>query len=241
MSDITKVILNSNVLFNSNPWIMRTFDTVFTELHQKYPEEVRTLTKAEMESCCGPSLDSNIGRFIAPEHASIRQEAHNRYRALYDTEEGLRETSPHPGVKEALEALKAKGKSIYVVTEKAARAANASIEYHGFQHVIDGVYGTVLNGTPETEAELLKRLETEKGITPKNAVFVAGRPKSAASASKEYMVVGALWTGATIADFREAGARAAVGMPHLLAHVIETIAPTRPSFQPQSSGCEFRR
>jgi len=213
------------VLWNSDPWIMKCFKEVFSELHEKYPF-IREPTKTELKSFPGPSLDDNLERMISPEHPGyleIRKEGHDLYRKKHDTPEGLEAVQIYRGVRVMLGKLNNQGKILIALTEKATEAAEASFRYLEIRDYFKSVQGTKLAGEVVTRHENILRLVENNMMSKKttirlsNTVFICGRARSAEAASRlGFRVIGATWGGATVDELKKAGASLIVDSPELI-------------------------
>lgn len=201
MAKIFYVVFETgSVLWNSDPWIMKTYAKVFRRVHEQYPF-IKEPTIGELKGFCGPALDVNLKKMIG-EHREIRKEAHTLYRKLHDTEEGLRAVELYEGVPFMLEELKGNGKRLFALTEKATEVAVASARHLGIADAFESIQGTVLAGEIVTRADMIRRLqdnqitENDYFIKPSNTIMVCGRVKSVRAASSlGFTVIGAAWGG----------------------------------------------
>ncbi len=205
------VVFATNSLFNSGPWIIETYGKTFVELNKRHPE-IEVPSKETIEGFQGPSVYENVAPILkAP---ALIEEAQTLYRSFHDTEEGLKAIAPYPGIREMLVALKDQGKKLYIVTEKAASAAQSQVDFNGFSDLFEAVAGTSAKGKSETLGQLIGTLETNHALNPENTIYVLGRKRATETASKMgYNVIGTTWTGTTAEEYFDAGAANVVSKP----------------------------
>jgi phosphoglycolate phosphatase len=93
-----------------------------------------------------------------------------RYRAV-----GMFESRLYDGVPGCLEALRAGGRSLYVVTAKARGFAEQVLEHFGIRSRFAAVYGPDLQGEALRKGQLIARALALEALDPRDVVMVGDR------------------------------------------------------------------
>ncbi|AIQ52669.1 HAD family hydrolase [Paenibacillus sp. FSL R7-0331] len=96
------------------------------------------------------------------------------YRERYSTV-GMFENAVIPGIPELLEALQAKGYTLYVATSKPTVFAEQILKHYGLDKYFRHVGGSNLDGTRSKKAEVIRYVLEQGGITPEEAVMIGDR------------------------------------------------------------------
>ncbi|AIQ47099.1 5'-nucleotidase [Paenibacillus sp. FSL R7-0273] len=96
------------------------------------------------------------------------------YRERYSTV-GMFENAVIPGIPGLLEALRAKGYTLYVATSKPTVFAEQIIRHYGLERYFRHVAGSNLDGTRSKKAEVIRYVLEQGGITPGEAVMIGDR------------------------------------------------------------------
>jgi len=120
----------------------------------------------------GPTLEKiardMYGEEATPEFVAALLE---QFKPLYD-ESGFPNTVPYPGVPELLNALKASGAKIYIVTNKRHAPTQGIVRKFGWDRLFDGVWSYDTLETKYKKPDLLARLMKDLGVAASDAVMV---------------------------------------------------------------------
>jgi HAD superfamily hydrolase (TIGR01662 family) len=86
----------------------------------------------------------------------------------------VREAPPIPGVVEAIEALRASGHTVTIVSNNSEAAIRAFIDEHGLADQVDGIAGRTRARVEDLKPEpyLLRRALGDRGAEPADAVLI---------------------------------------------------------------------
>ena len=109
-------------------------------------------SREEMRVFVGPPLGDTFVKFgIPPERT---QEAIDIFRSRY-VPIGKYENHPYPGIRELLEALKARGHKLFVATSKPEVTAIEVLEHFDLEKYFDLICGASLDQSRTTKSEVI--------------------------------------------------------------------------------------
>lgn len=174
-------------------------------------------TREEMRVIVGPPLDQSFIRFGVP--ADRTDEAIRVYRSRYTTV-GKFENYPYPGIREALQSLKAAGHRLFVATSKPEDMSVEILNKFELAGYFDLICGATLDGTRSHKADviayLLSRVESLENVV------MVGDTKFDVLGAKEHGIptIGVAWGYGSREEMLEAGAIAIAETPQDLLHMV---------------------
>ena len=178
--------------------------------------------EATLRRCVGPPLRVSFAALLRTDDAEAIEQAIALYRERF-ADRGWRENVVYDGIHDALAALAADGRAMYLCTSKPEVYARRIVALFGFAEHLRGVYGADLAGTLDDKAILLAHLAGREGIDPRDAVMIGDRSHDIRAARLNgARAVGVLWGYGSAEEL--AGADAIVRAP---ADLVATLA--RPS------------
>jgi len=143
--------------------------------------------------CIGPPLQESFAKLLKTNDSSVLDQALAYYRELF-VAKGMFQNHVYQGIPELLEALKAKGYSLFVATSKPHVYAKKIVQHFDLDSYFNKVYGPELDGTRANKAELIAHiLETEQ-LDPSSTVMIGDRKHDMLGASKNKLeAIGVLW------------------------------------------------
>ncbi len=136
----------------------------------------------ELLWCIGPPLQDSFARLLDTEDPSILAAAVARYRDRFSTI-GLFENDLYAGIPEMLSGLRARGFRTFVATSKPRVFAERILDHFGLSPLLDGTYGSELDGTRSDKGELLAHLLAAESLGPEDALMVGDREHDMTGAS----------------------------------------------------------
>ena len=128
------------------------------------------------------------------------------YRERYASQ-GFRENAVYPGMEAALGELRSRGLALFVATSKPAVYAGRILEHFGLRHFFSAVYGSELDGTRSSKAQLLAYLLDRECLVPAETVVVGDRAQDVQAAlAHRIRPLGALWGYGSREELAAAGA-----------------------------------
>lgn len=112
-------------------------------------------TREQMRVFVGPPLDQTFIKFGVP--ADKAQEAIEVFRSRY-LPIGKFENTPYPGIREALEQLKAQGHRLFVATSKPEILANEVLDHFDLSRYFEQIAGATLDGSRVHKADVITYL-----------------------------------------------------------------------------------
>jgi phosphoglycolate phosphatase len=159
----------------------------------------------------GPPLRVTFLQALGDERLALA--ALGYYRAHYG-ERGLYESTPYPGVRPALEALRAEGDRLFLATSKLVDFAGRILVHFGIVDLFDGIYGSQLDGSYDNKADLIALILQREGLDPVSCVMVGDRKHDVIGANVNRIpCIGATWGYGGEAELRAAGAAALCASP----------------------------
>ena len=144
-------------LTDSGPGIMNAVAYALGAMGRPVP------SRASMRRFIGPPLSYSFQAYegMSPEDAHRAVEL---YRVYYN-DRGKFENTPYPGIDRLLEALRAKGKRLYVATSKPEGLSVEILEHFGLAGYFERIAGSTLDDSRSTKIQVLRY-----------AIGIGGRP-----------------------------------------------------------------
>jgi phosphoglycolate phosphatase len=124
--------------------------------------------------CIGPPLKHSFASLLASEDNGLLSTALDHYRERF-ADAGLYENSVYPAIPEALQAIRAAGRRLFLATSKPVVFARRILDHFGLTVFFDGIYGSELDGRRVDKTELIGYLLLREGIPLKTAMMVGDR------------------------------------------------------------------
>lgn len=165
----------------------------------------------ELEWTIGPPLIDTFRLLAGRDHGEAGVDF---YRERYG-EIGLFENRVYDGIPQALEAMRAQGRRLYVATSKPRVYAERIVGRFGLAPFFARVHGSEFDGTNIHKPDLLRHILAVEGIDPARAVMIGDRKHDAIGAKANHVAaLGVGWgygsreelTGAGLTTILEAPA-----------------------------------
>jgi phosphoglycolate phosphatase len=167
--------------------------------------------------CIGPPLWDTFPELVGEE---LTRDAVALYRERF-VDVGWKENKPYDGIHDALENIASAGHTLFVATAKPHMHAARIIEHFGMGDYIHNVYGSELDGTRATKAELLKfAMDKNPGNTAR--IMIGDRKHDLAGAiANKLEPIGVAWGYGSIEELEAAGASAIAQAPAELVDIAD--------------------
>ena len=160
-------------------------------------------SREEMRVFVGPPLDQTFIKFGVP--ADKTDEAIDVFRSRYRTV-GKFENFPYPGIREALETLKAQGHRLFVATSKPEVLANEVLDYFELSGYFEQIAGATLDGSRSHKADVITYLLGLTGDVGQTLMVGDTAFDVIGAAAHGIPTVGVSWGYGKAADMENAGA-----------------------------------
>ena len=160
-------------------------------------------SREEMRVFVGPPLDQTLIKFGVP--ADQVTEAIAVFRSRYSTI-GKFENFPYPGIREALEALKAQGHRMFIATSKPEPMAVEIVEKFELSQYFEKVCGATFDGSRSHKADVIAYLLEQVGDTGKTIMVGDTDFDVIGAAAHGIPTIGVSWGYGEVADMEKAGA-----------------------------------
>jgi len=137
----------------------------------------------ELLWCIGPPLQHSFAKLLDTEDPALLSTAVARYRDRFSTV-GLFENDLYAGIPEMLSGLRARGFRTFVATSKPRVFAERILDHFGLSPLLDGTYGSELDGTRSDKGELLAHLLAAESLDPEGVLMVGDREHDMAGGAK---------------------------------------------------------
>ncbi|HTB21281.1 MAG TPA: HAD hydrolase-like protein [bacterium] len=189
---------------DSKPGIIRSIRYAMERLERPLP------AAEDLDWCVGPPLQDSLAKLLGSR--TEVQAALGHYRERYQ-DLGIYENELYPGLKRALEALASRA-PVFVATSKPSVFAREIVRHFGLQALLQGVYGSGLDGSHSDKAELIALLLDAEGLDAVSVTMVGDREHDMVGAVRNGVQgLGVLWGYGTKAALLAAGAFATVKEP----------------------------
>jgi len=164
-------------------------------------------SREEMRVFVGPPLDQTFIKFGVP--ADKAQEAIRVYRTRY-IPIGKFENHPYPGIREALETLKAQGHRLFVATSKPEEMSIEILQKFELAQYFERICGATFDGSRSHKTDVIAYLLEQVGDVSQ-AIMVGDTSFDVVGAAAHGIpTVGVAWGYGEVADMEKAGAAAIV-------------------------------
>ena len=174
-------------------------------------------SREEMRVFVGPPLDQTFIKFGVP--AEKAQEAIEVFRGRYRTV-GKYENFPYPGIREALETLKAQGHRLFVATSKPEILANEVLAHFDLTGFFEQIAGATLDGSRSHKADVITYLRQLVGDTGETIMVGDTEFDVIGAAAHGIPTVGVSWGYGEVAAMEKAGA---VAIAHTMEEMVELL------------------
>lgn len=199
-------------LTDSGPGIMNAVAYALAAMGRPVP------SRASMRRFIGPPLSYSFQAYegMSPEDA---RRAVELYRVYYN-DRGKFENTPYPGIDRLLEALRAKGKRLYVATSKPEGLSVEILEHFGLAGYFERIAGSTLDDSRSTKIQVLRYAIGMGGR--ERAVMVGDRHLDVEGAWENGLpCVGVVYGYGSRQELQEAGALALADTVEDLLHILE--------------------
>jgi phosphoglycolate phosphatase len=167
----------------------------------------------ELLWCIGPPLRQNFRKLLGANRAHLVERAAQAYLLRYEIE-GVRETTPYPGIDAMLSRIRSSGPRLYVATTKFVDHAEEVLVAFSLRQHFEAVFGARRDGSMGDKRELLKYLLDKTGIDPKRAVMIGDREHDMAGAKANgIFTIGVTYGFGSREELEKAGADALCESP----------------------------
>jgi len=174
-------------------------------------------SREEMRVFVGPPLDQTFIKFGVP--AQKAQEAIRVYRTRY-VPIGKFENHPYPGIREALETLKAQGHRLFVATSKPEEMSIEILQKFELAQYFERICGATLDGSRSHKADVIAYL-LQQVDDVSQAIMVGDTSFDVVGAAAHGIpTIGVAWGYGEVADMEKAGAAAIV---HTMDELVEVL------------------
>ena len=160
-------------------------------------------SREDMRVFVGPPLDQTFIKYGVP--AGKTDEAIEVFRSRYRTV-GKFENFPYPGIREALETLKAQGHRLFVATSKPEVLANEVLDYFELSGYFEQIAGATLDGSRSHKADVITYLLGLTGDVGQTLMVGDTAFDVIGAAAHGIPTVGVSWGYGKAADMENAGA-----------------------------------
>ena len=170
-------------------------------------------SRNQMRVFVGPPLDQTFIKFGVP--ADKTDEAIEVFRSRYRTV-GKFENFPYPGIREALQTLKAQGHRLFVATSKPEVLANEVLGHFALADFFEQIAGATLDGSRSHKADVITYLLGLTGDVGQTVMVGDTAFDVTGAAAHGIPTIGVSWGYGEVADMENAGAVA-------IAHTMEEL------------------
>ena len=162
----------------------------------------------------GPSLRASFAKLLdGSEHT---EEALALYRESYRAG-AMYDAVVYAGIVDALEALAASGRRLFVATAKPHYYARPILEHFGLERHFAGIYGPELDGTNDSKADLIAYITAKERLDPARTIMIGDRGLDVSAAARNGIrTVGVTWGYGSVEELTAAGAAALCHSPAML-------------------------
>ena len=174
-------------------------------------------SREAMRVFVGPPLDQSMIRHGVP--ADKVQEAIDVFRGRYRTV-GKFENFPYPGIREALETLKAQGHRLFVATSKPEVLANEVLDHFDLSRYFEQIAGATLDGSRSHKADVITYLLGLTGDVGQTIMVGDTAFDVLGAAQHGISTIGVSWGYGEVADMENAGA---IAIAHSMEEMVALI------------------
>lgn len=174
-------------------------------------------SRERMRVFVGPPLDQTFIKFGVP--ADKTDEAIAVFRSRYRTV-GKFENFPYPGIREALETLKAQGHRLFVATSKPEVLANEVLSHFDLARYFEQIAGATLDGSRSHKADVITYLLSLTGAVGQTVMVGDTAFDVLGAAQHGIPTIGVSWGYGEVCDMEKAGA---IAIAHTMEEMVEVI------------------
>ena len=174
-------------------------------------------SREAMRVFVGPPLDQSMICHGVP--ADKVQEAIDVFRGRYRTV-GKFENFPYPGIREALETLKAQGHRLFVATSKPEVLANEVLDHFDLSGYFEQIAGATLDGSRSHKADVITYLLGLTGDVGQTIMVGDTAYDVLGAAQHGISTIGVSWGYGEVADMENAGA---IAIAHSMEEMVALI------------------
>jgi phosphoglycolate phosphatase len=208
-------------LTDSRPGIVRTMRYALHRLNETTGRAAPIPEEDALGFMVGPPLRNTFAEMVGPD---LVEPLLGFYRERYKTI-GLFENAVYEGIPEALEALRAAGRRLFVATSKNEGDARRILEHFALAKFFAEIYGAQNDGGRAIKSDLLGYLLAREGLEAGagNIVMIGDRKFDILGAKAVGIgAMGALWGYGSREELAEAGADGLIEAPQAIAYTVET-------------------
>lgn len=153
------------VLFDLDGTLVDSLPGIAYSVNQACRAVGVTPPNADLRSLLGPPIRAIFSRLLATDDVLLLDRLEAAFRSSYDSE-GWRKASCYENAREALEALKAGGHSLFVVSNKPFHIATRVLDSQGILPLFENIYTR-----DSRQPHYITKTEMIKGFLIDNAVF----------------------------------------------------------------------
>ena len=202
----------TTVLFDFDGTVFDTVEGITKSIQYALRKHGRDAALEELRCFAGPPL---VDKFMEV-YGVTKEEAEQLvtdFRERY-VPIGVYESSPFPGIRELLEALRAAGKKVAVATSKPQPLAELLLERAGLRELFDAVVGSGGGVNNDAKWQIVTRAMELCGAKPENCVLVGDTKYDVEGARKcGIPCIGVRWGYAAEGELEAAGALAVAETP----------------------------
>lgn len=174
-------------------------------------------SRERMRVFVGPPLGQTFIKFGVP--ADKTDEAIAVFRSRYRTV-GKFENFPYPGIREALETLKAQGHRLFVATSKPEVLANEVLSHFDLARYFERIAGATLDGSRSHKADVITYLLSLTGAVGQTVMVGDTAFDVLGAAQHGIPTIGVSWGYGEVCDMEKAGA---IAIAHTMEEMVEVI------------------
>ena len=174
--------------------------------------------------CIGPPLHHSFARLLQTTDSALVDRAIGLYRDRFSTV-GLFENTLYPEVLRVLQALRGSGYRCFVATSKPQVFAQRIIEHFELMPLLDGIYGSELDGTRSDKGKLIQHVLEREKLASQVCVMVGDRSHDMIGAKRHGLkTIGVTYGYGTIDELIAHGADYLAHKPEEIISLIKMVA-----------------
>ena len=209
----------TTLLFDFDGTVFDTVEGITKSIQYALRKHGRDAALEELRCCAGPPL---VDKFMEVYEVS-KEEAEQLvtdFRERY-VPIGVYESSPFPGIRELLEAVRAVGKKTAIATSKPQALAELLLQRAGLRNLFDVVVGSGGGVNNDAKWQIVTRAMELCGSKPEDCVLVGDTKYDVEGAKKcGIPCIGVRWGYAAEGELEAAGAAAIVETPEEIERIM---------------------
>lgn len=199
----------TTVLFDFDGTVFDTVEGITKSIQYALRKHGRDAELEELRCFAGPPLEDKFMEVYGVSKEAAEQlvkDFRERYVPI-----GVYESSPFPGIRELLEALRGAGKKLAIATSKPQLMAELLLERAGLRELFDVVVGSGGGVNNDAKWQIVNRVMELCGSKPENCVLVGDTKYDVEGAKKcGIPCIGVRWGYAAEGELEAAGAELVV-------------------------------